>query len=154
MQRTSWSWARNKETMDCMSPSSAWYCRDLCLWISEALEKLAELSRVPAGTSNKSKSRAKAIRWKKSQREEMVCPSVYTWLAQRLPGQHPKIWQMLKIMRNNYNLGCWETINRLNLLSNVISPNRTGPVTRGGSSTASQPWQAAGSLGLISTDTC
>lgn len=57
----------------------------------------------------------------------LVC--VFTrGLAQRFPGQDPEIWQMCKIMRNHYNLGCWETINRLNLFSNVISPNLTGPV--------------------------
>lgn len=57
----------------------------------------------------------------------LVC--VFTrGLAQRFPGQDPEIWQLCKIMRNHYNLGCWETINRLNLFSNVISPNLTGRV--------------------------
>ena len=122
------SWGRNKETVDCLSPRSAGHCRDSCLWILEPLEKPAEHSRVPAGINNKSKSMAQMIKWKNSQQEE-ACLSVFIrGLAQRFPGQDPKIWQMCKIMRNNYNLGCWETINRLNLFSSAISHNLTSPV--------------------------
>lgn len=79
-------------------------------------------------------------------------------LPQRLPGQDPKIWQTIKIIMNNYNLGCWDTVNRLNLLSNVISPNRTGLVTRAPRSYTSL-WllscdRLSAAQGCTPTDTC
>lgn len=52
-------------------------------------------------------------------------------------------------MRNNYNLGCWETINRLNSFSNVISPNLTGLVMHSACCyTYSLMWRAISSLRL------
>lgn len=65
-------------------------CRDLCLRISKPLEKLAELSGVPAGTSNKSNFRAKAIRWNNLRERKRACPSVYTWPSTKAPWTTPK----------------------------------------------------------------
>lgn len=83
-------WARNKETIDCLSPSSAWHCRDLCLWISEPLEKLAKLSSIPTGTNNKSKSRAQAIRWNNLRERKWACSPVYTGPSTKAPWTTPK----------------------------------------------------------------
>lgn len=84
-----------------------------------------------------------------SEKGNVLVPVFTCDLAQRFPGQDPKIWQMCKTMRNNYNLGCWETINRLNLFSNVISPNLTGLVMHSACCyTYSLMWRAIGSLRL------
>lgn len=126
--RTILSWGRNKETINCMSPSSAWHCRD-CVsgfqshWKSQ--QNIPEFLLVPVTKANPELKCSDEKIWERG--NVLVCVFI-CGLAQRFPGQDPKIGQTCKIMRNNYNLGCWETINRLNLFSNVISPNLTGLV--------------------------
>lgn len=96
-----------------------------------------EFLLVPVTKANPGLKRSNAII---SERGNGLVRLFICGLAQRLSGQDPKIWQMCRIMRSDYNLGCWETMNRLNLLSSVISPSRTGPVTRARcSSAASRP---------------
>lgn len=137
MQRTTRIWARNKETIDCWAPAqhdTAGICVSGFQRHWKSWQSSPEFLLVPVTKANP------GLKWSDeiiSERGNGFVHLFIRGLAQRLPGQHPKIWQMLKIMRNNYNLECWETINRLNLPNNVSSPNGTGPVTRGGSSTAS-----------------
>lgn len=129
--RTSLSWGKNKETTSLMVWAPAQ--RDtagICVsgfqshWKSR--QSTPEFLLVPATKANPE------LKWsdeKISERGNVFVSVFIHGLAQRFPGQDPKIWQTCKIMKNNYNLGCWETLNRLNLFSNVTSPNLTGPVT-------------------------